>query len=145
MPQNFTSACLLTTLCNADNILSLDFFEPRCMGFHFYYVSHSILVTGWHLSKSQVKNSHYKSSLWEKLLKRDPITSTFWKQKKNHASVYMPHWFFLKSHNLTEFFTLNILEPVEYNKYKLLELVFCDWQSKFENGFWGLEKRNLQT
>ena len=57
----------------------------------------------------------------------------------------MPHWFFLKSHNLTEFFTLNILEPVEYNKYKLLELVFCDWQSKFENGFWGLEKRNLQT
>ena len=30
--------------------------------------------------------------------------------------------FFLKSHNLTEFFPVNILEPVEYNKYKQLEL-----------------------
>lgn len=67
------------------------------------------------------------------------------KKKKNHASVYMPRWFFLKSHSLTEFFPVNILEPVEYNKYKLLELLFCDWQRKFENGFWGLKKRNLQT
>ena len=56
-------------------------------------------------------------------------------EKKKSCFCLYATLIFLKSHNLTEFFPVNILEPVEYNKYKLLELVFCDWQRKFENGF----------